>query len=300
VAGAWLDPRRGTLGALLQGLAEELDGGDGRALDEAAGLAGVSQAALCGLLPRLRAARRIVAVADLDERVESGPAELVQLGALLRQLGRGSRSARLVLLRDDACGAGAALLGQERDLHPLLRAGHLHGAILVGADPLACVEIAPALRELSALVVLDAWPSTSARAARVLLPIPGPLEIEGTLLACDLAVRALVPSAAPPARRDLYAVLAGLAAALGAPDLPGDPALLRADLCAQEGFDPELLERLRAAGGRWPGRTPPASTSSLPVPPRPHPAATRRSRLQELVSARAREQSWGPAYRSAP
>ncbi|MFH1464375.1 MAG: molybdopterin-dependent oxidoreductase [Pseudomonadota bacterium] len=254
-ASLWLDPRRGTLGVLLAALLGRLEPAEVRAgralgLADAARACGLQEGALLDLAARLERSRRPVVLYDLDDALQHGGGDLVSLQRLLHHLG--GHEAGLVLLRDEAGACGAALAGLDADLPAILRSGRVRGALVVGADPLLDSETAPLLRDLDALVVLDATPTATTRAAHVVLPVPRLMEREGTFLALDGHLRPLRPLHAHAAGRGMFDVLADLAEALGASPPPRTAADLRAWIAADYGIPADVLERARAAGGPWP------------------------------------------------
>jgi formate dehydrogenase major subunit len=238
----FLEGRRNGLEALYQSVADT-------ALDEVAGLSGVEVSRLEALAGRLAGRRRIVALYDLDDTLERAPDDLAVLGQLLALTGHLTAPGEgLLLLRADCNGEGARLAGIAEPLRPAA----IHGALVLGENPLGDAGAARALRELSALVVVDPVLSETARAAQVVLPAATLLESEGTLLSFDRRVHAVRPASPPPAGLDTLTILARLAQALGAPAPTLDRAALRAEVARRLGRDPAELEEARACGGVWP------------------------------------------------
>ena len=268
----WLDPRRGTLGTLLatvlhrvrhttggqfvslspmlrDAIAEALDGHDEAA---ACATTGTTNDDLEALTTLLCEAERVVAVYDLDDTTERSEGDLALLAGLLAQ--RGALTAPgcgLLLLRAEANQAGIAVADLYDDIVPVLEEGRLRGLLVIGEDPLLRPELAPGLRALETMVVVDSHASLTTRTADVVLPMPTVAESAGTLVACDGRIKGLVPQLSPPAGRQLHDVLNALAMELGAPGHPDDLEVLRSLFSADLGRDPGYLERLRAEAGSW-------------------------------------------------
>jgi len=271
-ASHWLDPRRGTLSTLLASLVARVrttmgsqlgavSPSLGDAIEDA--LDGHDEAAACAttgttsddlevLTTLLCEAERVVAVYDLDDTAERSQGDLALLAGLLAQLSAlTAPGCGLLLLRAEANQAGIVLADLYCDLGPALEEGKLRGLLVIGEDPLSRPELAPGLRSLETLVVVDAHTSLTARTADVVLPMPTVIESTGTFVACDGCIKSLEPALSPPAGRQLHDIINALAVALGAPACPSDLHALRGLISAELGRDPSFLERLRAEAGSW-------------------------------------------------
>ncbi len=270
-AGTWIDPRRGTLCAFLLALLGRVRATLGRSGDLSApieasidelisscdeakvlGVTGTQPEDLGQLTARLCQAERVVAIYDLDDTTERSEGDLLLLAGLLAALGKlTAHGSGLFLLHAEANQAGIALTDLHQDLGPALDSGNLRGLLVVGEDPLMRPELAPQLRALDTLVVLDAHASLTARMADVVLPIPSLAESSGTLVACDGRLGRLRPSVEPLCGRGLVPTLNELARRLGAPEQPDELEAIRARLAVEFGMDPGHLEQLRRDGARW-------------------------------------------------
>ncbi len=271
-AGTWIDARRGTLSLLLTSLLAqvlEIKGPEGSLLPgalaqkvalaleepqliEAPAITGTEIEDLRGLAARLARAERVVAIYDLADTTERSDGDIPILAALLASLGKLlTPGSGLLLLRSEANEAGIELAELQDDLSCMLREDDLKGLLVIGEDPMMHPDLAPRLRNLEALVVLDAHDSLTAQLANVVLPTPTLAESEGTLVACDGHVRRIEPVHEITADRSITSILADLAERLGANPQADEPSLLRAALCEELGLAPGFLEQLRADGGRW-------------------------------------------------
>jgi formate dehydrogenase (coenzyme F420) alpha subunit len=308
-AEVWLDPRRGSLSVLLAGLlagvhdqaggravamSEDLHGALRQAtealqVDQLERTTGCERADLEGLLTLLEGASRVVAIYDLDDSAERSQHDLRLLAGLLATLGKlSSAGSGLLLLGSEANTNGVAQADLHEDLGPQLCDGELRGLLVIGEDPVMHPELAPGLRDLECLVVIDAYPSATAARADVVLPSPSLPESEGTMVATDGCVRAVEGALPPLAGRSLPAILVALAEAMGVEGMEVEPAAIRVELAMDLHLAHERLEQLRADGGRWAWRT--GSPGAAP-PPEPAPGCWTvpcgaRSRLLGLLESR--------------
>ncbi|MFW5856764.1 MAG: FAD-dependent oxidoreductase, partial [Planctomycetota bacterium] len=206
----------GPEGASVAGLAEALAAATPEAVEQASG---VAPAETADLADWLLAAERPLIVLD---------ASLV-----------GEGLARLAILL-------AATLGKDADV-PLLAlrgAANTEGAALLGVDPITsdaaeaartifCLRETPeAVPAGARLIVADCVRSPAADAAEVVLPLPGPHEQAGAILATGARSQTLDDGIRPAAGEDAAAVLECLRSACGAalPDAPAVPTpVLNAD-----------------------------------------------------------------------
>jgi formate dehydrogenase major subunit len=244
---AWLDRDGGELEGLASFL-EELEGGAA----SAAMLAGVEERDIRRVAELIFGAERTVFVHAPDRVQDQAPGDLEVLGDLVALIRGMGRQAELLLPRVHAnaaglepCGLhpafapgrapapanlpGASSLG---DLRRRTAAGEIRAAIVLGEDPLAHPATAEGFEALELLVAMDWTPTETTRFAHVVLP--GSTWLEGRGSRCSFEGRVLDFSAvsAPPARRQGWEVLRGLAEALGVGELPapGDEASLVAGI----------------------------------------------------------------------
>jgi formate dehydrogenase major subunit len=311
-ASTWVDPRRGTLNLYLAALLDSLRGQcdsvrglpgtlessmqqalEGFDRAEALSVCGTRAPSLEALARRLRHARRVVAIYDLDDQTERSESDLALLACVLACLDRLVQpGSGLLLLHAEANAAGISLADLYQDLAPSILDGRIRGLLVIGEDPLERPRLAPTLQALEALVVLDAHASPSVERSNVALPTPSLAESEGTLVRCDGRVCPLERSAPPAAGLGLLELIHRLAEQLGVVGLPQDPEAARSEISVDLGRDADYLERLRSQGGRldWNPSLAEQPVTLTPIPgcwPALFPA---RPRLQELLWAHRRSE----------
>ncbi len=306
-APTWIDPRRGTLNlylaALLHGVRSHHSrppGGIPEAVErsirgalegldrgEAMKVCGTRLAPLEELSQRLIRAQRVVAVYDLDDTTERSRSDLALLACVLGCLGRLLEpGSGLLLLHSEADATGIAHADLYEELAPAVLDGRIRGMLVVGEDPLAHPRLAPKLRDLDTLVVLDAHTSLSTERSDISLPCPSLAESEGLLVRCDGRLVSLRPSAEPAAGHSLLSILRGLGERLGIEGLPEGLEATRQELSLELGRDAGHLDRLLARGERWEW-SPVLREQPLELDPTPGcwpTLPTLRSRLQRLLA----------------
>ena len=264
-----LDPLRGRAGALWKSVIQALlasgspIGEAMAALPGAAAFkawlaapapdAGVAPGRIAAAAVALAQARRVVVIHGLDRAEDQAPGDLVLLADLVVLLRAAGARADLLLPRRAPNDAGLAVCGADprfgvgrrpapslpgahsrAELRSWLADGRLHGALILGEDPLHDPRGAAGFAGLSFLAVQDWAPTETTLAADVVLPGSTFPEAGGTRCAFDGSVRSFVPVATPPAGRAGWRVLADLARAFGL-QVPDDLAALQAEVAAAAG-----------------------------------------------------------------
>jgi len=259
----WIDARRGTAGTVyaaalalaLQPGRQDLPGADALKASvasltpaKAAEAAGVAPDKIEALAAKLAAARKAVAVYDLDDAVERSTDDLKGLAQLLAVTDHiGKPGAGLLLARADSGGVAAKLAGID-GAAPLER---LRAALVLFENPLADGQEGgvPAFQPL---VAVDHFLTETAQRAEVVLPAATLAESSGTVVGFDGRTVGVEAAAAPLAGLGNAEILAKLAAALGKAGLDAAPEAVRKGLAASLGLNAAELEKARAEKGRWP------------------------------------------------
>lgn len=272
----WLDPRRGTAGAIYATVLSRLlanqrnDNPKGSeklraSLDSAtlagtAELSGVAEAKIQALADKIAKARNVVAVYDLDDTLERSTDDLKGLAQILLVSGQLEGPGKgLLLLRSDCNSVGAQIAGIENSL----AMKQVRAALIMMENPLGDYRCARDFADIGSLVAIDHFLTETARRADVVLPAATLAESEGTVVSFDGRIMAVRKASRPAAGLDNIATLAGLAAALGAPAAAIDPATIRAALAAASGISAPDLEKKRSEGALWPR----AATTSASMAP---------------------------------
>jgi formate dehydrogenase major subunit len=254
LSAAALDPMRGSATILWSGIIQKLvDSGcpgrekvesmpGGRAflaslrypLEEVCSESGVGMEAAGAAVELLRAASRVVVIHTPDRLQDKAPGDIETLANMVMLLRAAGVKADLLLPRilpngaslevsgaDPAFGAGRmpspALPGARThsELRKLLADGSIHGALLVGEDPMRDERTAAWFRNVEFLAAMDWAETETIRAADVVLPGTTGLESDGTR--CDLSgrPRAFTKTVEPPSGLQGWQILALLAAEAG-------------------------------------------------------------------------------------
>jgi len=260
----WLDARRGTAGMIYAtAIAQLLKNGkgvqtvDASALQasinaltpaETASVSGVCASKIEALADKLSAARKVVAVYDLDDTLERSTDDLAALTQLLAVTGHFGDGEGLLLLRADSNGVGAQLAG----IDSLTNTENLKAALVMLENPFCPCKDAPA--NLQPLVVVDHLLTETAQKAEVVLPAATFAESSGTIVSFDNRTGAVDAAASPAAGLTNMDILTKLAAALGKAGLSSSPENARKELAASLGLNAADIEKARAEKACWPGK----------------------------------------------
>jgi predicted molibdopterin-dependent oxidoreductase YjgC len=261
----WIDCRRGTSGMVYAAMLHHLlkngprrDGIEALQLSVAAAepaktapIAGVDQAKIEACADRIAAAKRVVAVYDLDETLEKSAADLQALAQVLiltNHLGRPGEG--LLLLQSDCNGEGARLAGIANpvDVAPV------RSALVIMENPYGDYRAAKELCRVESLVVIDHFLTETARMADVVLPAATLAESDGTVVSFDGKLGMINQASRPIPGWTTLEVLAALSKALGQPVPSVDPMEIRAQFAALLGIPASDLEAARDAGAILPRR----------------------------------------------
>ena len=270
----WLDARRGTAGmiyataiALVLKNGKSAEAADASALEasvnaltpaETASVSGVVAAKIEALADKLSAARKVVAVYDLDDTLERSANDLAGLAQLLAVTGHfGKQGEGLLLLRADGNGVGARLTGIDTLTNP----EKLKAALVMFENPFGSGNAADDLPNLRSLVVVDHILTETAQKAEVVLPAATLAESTGTVVSFDNRTVGIEAAATPVAGLSNAEILAKLAAALGKTGLPSSSEAVRKGLAASLGINAADIEQARANKACWPGKA--AAVKSL-------------------------------------
>jgi len=260
----WLDAKRGTAGMIYAtAIAQVLKNGKGAQAVDAAALAasvnaltiaetasasGVCASKIEALADKISAARKVVAVYDLDDTVERSTYDLTALAQLLAVAGHYGKGEGLLLLRADSNGVGAYLAGIDK----LMNTEKLKAALVILENPFCPCKAAPA--NLQPLVVVDHFLTETAQKAEVVLPAATLAESTGTIVSFDNRTIGFDAAASPAAGLTNAELLVKLAAALGKSGLSSSPEDARRDLAASLGVNVAFIEKARAEKAYWPGK----------------------------------------------
>jgi formate dehydrogenase major subunit len=267
----WLDAIRGTAGMIYAtAIARVLKNGKGvKAIDasaleasvkaltpaETASISGVDATKIEALSDKISAARKVVAVYDLDGPLERSTDDLAGLAQLLAVTGHFGNGEGLLLLRADSNGVGAHLAGIDTLTNP----EKLKAALVMFENPFGSECCAPA--NLQPLVVVDHLLTETAQKAEVVLPAATLAESTGTVVSFDNRTAGIDAAASPAAGLTNAEILVKLAAALGKTGLSSSPEDARKELAASLGVNAADIEKARAEKSRWPGK--PAAVAAL-------------------------------------
>ena len=262
----WLDAKRGTSGmiyataialALKNGAAPTVDA---KALEasiktltmvETASVSGVAAAKIEALADKLSAARKVVAVYDLDDTLERSTDDLAGLAQLLAVTGHlGKQGEGLLLLRTDSNGVGAQIAGIDK----LTNTEKLKAALVMFENPFRNMHVADKLTNLTPLVVIDHFMTETAEKAEVILPAATLAESTGTLVSFDNRMVGIDAAASPARGLTNMEILSELAAALGKTGISASPEAVRKELAASLGINAADIEKARAEKACWTGK----------------------------------------------
>ena len=306
----WLDPRRGTLGILLAGLLRRImdrsllkprfsnfppdelrdlrDSLANATLDEVSRVSGVEATKIDEVADLLTTAKKVVAIYDLQDTMESAPDDLTVLtlililmdhltrlgsGLLLLQPDCNSEGARLVGMREGVLPGGYPISNQairrrveeawkvnleglvsshKGNLFGRLVSGEIAAALVLLQDPFRDPEANRILGKLEALVVVDLFLTETAKMAQVVLPAATLAESQGTVVSFDRRVQAVTQGNSPPGGLTTAEVIGKLSQALGHPLPSLEAGEIRRELSVLIGISPERLEKARVEWEKWP------------------------------------------------
>jgi len=274
----WLDARRGTAGMIFSAVLHHLlKGGSGNGhgarqenlealkssvalatLTKAAHVSGVDQAKIEACADKISAAKRVVAVYDLDETLERSTDDLKALAQILILTNHmWKKGEGLLLLQSDCNSEGARIAGIANALH----VERHRGALVMFENPYGDYRAVKELTRIESLVVIDHFLTETARMADVVLPAATLAESDGTVVSFDGKLGSVQQASRPIPGLTTAEVLARLAHALGRPVRTSDPAQLRADLAVSLGISASDLETARSHGAPLPRK--PAAAVAL-------------------------------------
>ncbi len=277
----WLDARRGTAGIIFASVLNHLlKSGSGNTkavpqgdlealrvsvapatLAEAAGQAGVSAAKIEACAEKITAAKRVVAVYDLDDTLERATDDLKALAQVLILTGHiGKEGEGLLLLQSDCNSEGARLAG----INNRLRVDQIRGALVMFENPYGDYRAVQELANVASLVVIDHFLTETARAADVVLPAATIAESEGTLVSFDGKFGCVNKAGIPASGLSTADVLARICRELGHPVESTDPARIRSGFASSLGIPAPEIERARSMSLPLP-RKPAAALALAPV-----------------------------------
>jgi predicted molibdopterin-dependent oxidoreductase YjgC len=212
---------------------------------KAAHASGVDQAKIEACADKISAARRVVAVYDLDETLERSTDDLKALAQILILTDHlWKKGEGLLLLQSDCNSEGARIAGIANALH----VDRCRGALVMFENPYGDYRSVKELTRIESLVVIDHFLTETARMADVVLPAATLAESDGTVVSFDGKLGSVRQASCPIPGLTTAEVLARLAHVLGRPARTIDPAQIRADLAVSLGISATDLETARCNG----------------------------------------------------